>query len=139
MKKIITKALLLLALSINIFHSQAQTIEEECKNSKASLTPSEAKFLQDLLKDVYPALDLKGKRILVMTGSSGKTPSCKTALFNEIQTPCATNTITVDALTDAEKREYRYDYIISYGSKVALSDRAKKAILKKSKKSKYGD
>lgn len=131
MNKLIIKAAILLSASLIVFSAQAQNDEGCLKKDNPLLNDSEAQILQHL-KYVSHSIDFRGKRILVVTGSSGRILICKTEFFNSIKDG-AHGMLSFHALTDEDKRKYGYDCIVLYAAKVPITSRLKKVVLEKSK------
>ena len=112
---------LITSLCIDLF---AQKVDDCGKDDNNTLTGAEAIFLQNYIKASPERFDFKDKKILFVTGSSGKTIGSKSAYFdsvknhlNEHGAKIATELIV---LTEEEKLEYEYDAILTYWVKVSL-------------------
>jgi hypothetical protein len=133
----LNKNLLLIFLFFISANLWGQNILECGQDDNSILNDAESSFLNEYLKGQLSNFDLKNKKILFVTGSSGNTIGSKSAYFASIKkwketynTNIATSLVV---LTEEEKSQYGYDTILLYWVKVVLTPKSQKRVLNKAK------
>ena len=125
---------LLFILPLSIF---SQSLSACGQDDSAHLNQDESAYLQEYLQDDLKAYELKGKKVLFITGSAASRRGSKSEYFNHIRSWNEKNSrvATTISLLDEEEKEASggYDLILGYWVKLFTDGRKRKIIRRLSK------
>ena len=131
---LIMKYMLFSLLIIFSISSYSQNLEACGKDDSPYLNQNESKYLQKYLQEGLAVYELKGKKVLFITGSAASRTGSKSEYFNHIRSWNEKNSrvATTLKILNAEEKEASggYDIILGYWVKI-FTDKRKRKILRR--------